>query len=171
MKLEDTLGRFQTSLLLCEGKACVGPIAILLNERKVVLREMSVVCPKAVWDLSGLHWAGSYFSTCCWFGDFLVMSLGKVSPIYLVLVVPQMWTFEHYKAAVEWSQRWVSLRAPPLTHAFRLTSSCHSCSLGSAMTLGQHAVPGRAVVLMLLLSVLFYTHFFVVFLPIHSIWS
>lgn len=31
MKLEDTLGGFQTPLFLCEGKAWVAPIAILLN--------------------------------------------------------------------------------------------------------------------------------------------
>ena len=91
---------------------------------------------------------------------FLVMSLGKVTPFYLILVVPQVRTFEHYKVAVEWPQGWVSLPAPPLTPAFRLTSSHCSCSQGFATTLGQYAVPGRAIVLMLLLSLLFYIHFF-----------
>lgn len=162
-------GWFSDICILMWKKSMGTSHTIFLNGRKVVLREMSIDCPKAVWDLSVLHWAGSYSSsTCCPFFFFLVMSLGKVPPFYLVLVVPEVWTCEHYKVAVEWPQR---LLCPTTNTCIQSKKFPLFCSLGSAITLGQHTVPGRAVVLMLLLSVLFYTHFFVVLLPIHSIRS
>lgn len=126
--------------------------------------------PQAVWDLSGLYWAGSYSSsTCCAF--FFGNVFGEGAAFLPGSSSPTSMNFEHHKAAVEWLQRCVSLLAPPLTHALRLTRSHCSWSVGSAIASGQRAVPGRAVVLMLLLSVLFYTHFVVVLLPIHTICS
>lgn len=145
VKLGDNLHGFHTSLFLGEGRAWVALCLCLSYPSFWTVKSSSEgnVCSlpqSCLWFISPVWGRILPPSVCYLLLLLLLTSSNKIPCLYLVLVVPQLWTFECYELAVEQSQECVSLYALPLQHAFWLVNSQCSCNLGSAVTLGQAAL-------------------------------
>lgn len=89
-------------------------------------------CLRFIWPVLGRI---LLFDTLPFFLIIFGRSLGKVPSFYLVLLVPQVWTFEHYKVTVEWPQKMSVVTCPTTNVRSDWTSSHCFCSLDSAIAL------------------------------------
>lgn len=125
MKLGDNLHGFHTSLFLGEGRAWVAlslclPYPSFWAVKSSCEGNVCSLLQSCLWFISPV-WGRILPSSLCYLLLLLLlMSSNKIPSLYLVLVVPQLWTFECYKLAVEQSQEYVSLYALPLQLAFWL---------------------------------------------------